>query len=605
MDPNDRNPRSSSRPAKAKRRAEPETPLKPLFNIDVSHTGFNPQYPPDYAVEISPKGFSLKISHPGSSSSGPSQALHPASVSQTSYQPFPPPDRDFQNQLFSPPNWGPTSPNSHHPYQMIALLMRKRLTLPIRGRNHRPRWSATYGFTPPRMAIFRVAGCRMYNWKGLHKAPKKVLRVAFQKKMADLPPRRPSTIECLPGELLSEILIRVSAKPLARMRSVSKPWNHLLSQPSFIKSHLHHSLHINNNNDEILLVLLSGNYDDSFSVTAHLSRSPHLRLPDFFIFPNNPDHCNLSVTFLGSVNGLICYGFRTYPNDYLIQIWNPSLSAVLTLPPFNGLDWFLIDDSTHEFHFRFGYDPKTDDYKLVKFMSYMLPPADPIDYSYPDIIQARRYFLNDRNDVKEVEVYSMRNGSWKLIENRLPSHVIRITDEDVVCADGHDGILHWIGSVNGNKQTIVTFDLGVETFGEICLSNSVILERDWNGLGFYSGRLCVMSCKKGYEYEVWVMNEYGVAESWTKLRIFSDFGVDIDPHGFTASNKFLFSINSDSIYIFDQLKIYDPDADEVKSFETDARDSVWTKVVCYVDSLVWVAPTKQIQPAAEISQIER
>ncbi|KAJ9553268.1 hypothetical protein OSB04_017313 [Centaurea solstitialis] len=421
----------------------------------------------------------------------------------------------------------------------------------------------------------------------------------------------------LPGELVSEILIRLPAKSVAQMRSVSKAWNHMLSKPSFIKSHLNRSL--DNQEDEVLLVLLNGNYyEDVFSITAHLSRSPHLQLqlPDFIEFPNSPPPPDpFSITFIGSVNGLICYDYRTdhyRQNDYVIQIWNPSLSAVLTLPPFNGLDWFLIYDSTHELHFRFGYDPKTDDYKLLKLMSYTLP-ADPLDDDYPpgmgDIIQPERDFNNSINDVKEVEVYSMRNGSWKLLQNRLPAHITRITDEDVVCSDGHDGRLHWIGSsVNGSKQTIVTFDLGVESFGEICLPNSVIL-RDWrNSLGFYSGKLCVMSFGKGYEHEVWVMNEYGVAESWTKIRIFSDFGDNIDPHGFTTSNKFLFSTLSDDPMrglTYDRLNIYDPDADEVKSFETDARDGIRTKIVRYVDSLVWVAPTKQIQPAAEISQIER
>ncbi|KAJ9553082.1 hypothetical protein OSB04_017127 [Centaurea solstitialis] len=177
-----------------------------------------------------------------------------------------------------------------------------------------------------------------------------------------------------------------------------------------------------------------------------------------------------------------------------------------------------------------------------------------------DIIQPKRDFSNYRNDVKEVEVYSMRNGSWKLLQNRLPAHITRITDEDVVCSDGHDGRLHWIGSVNRSKQTIVTFDLGVESFGEICLPNSV-------------------------------MNEYGMAESWTKIRIFSDFGDNIDPHGFTTSNKFLFSTLSDDPMrglTYDRLNIYDPDADEVKSFETDARVGIWTKIVHYIDSLSFI-----------------
>ncbi|KAJ9553269.1 hypothetical protein OSB04_017314 [Centaurea solstitialis] len=347
--------------------------------------------------------------------------------------------------------------------------------------------------------------------------------------------------------------------------------------------------------DEVVLNLISGFCYHSVSVTAHLSRSPHLELPDFIEFPDSP--LSGSLTFFGSINGLICYAFRTdrdRQDDYVIQIWNPSLSAVLTLPPFNGLDWVLIgDDATCQLHFRFGYDPETDDYKLLKLMSYSISP-DPIDYPpgiTPDVIQAKWYFNNSINDVKEVEVYSMRNVSWKLLQNRLPPHVREIVDEQVVCADGHDGRLHWIGSsVNENEQTIVTFDLGMETFGEIPLPLPISVIDDsqlrHDGLGFNSGKLCFMSFKKGYDYEIWVMNEYGVAESWTKLHIFSHFSGDIDPYGFTSSNKFLFKTFSDDMEYYDyamafgdHLEFYDPGDEKVKSFKMETRDRIFTKIV--------------------------
>ncbi|KAI3718406.1 hypothetical protein L6452_19275 [Arctium lappa] len=124
-----------------------------------------------------------------------------------------------------------------------------------------------------------------------------------------------------------------------------------MSRPSFIKSHLHRSLD-NNNNDEILLALLGGNSYFPFDVSAHLSRSPNLDFPNLIKFPDNPPLYADTLTFFGPVNGLISFCFRTSV-DFVIQIWNPSLSPVLTLPPFNGLDWFLFDDSTHELHFRF------------------------------------------------------------------------------------------------------------------------------------------------------------------------------------------------------------------------------------------------------------
>ncbi|KAJ9557631.1 hypothetical protein OSB04_012245 [Centaurea solstitialis] len=109
MNPNDRNLGSSSRRAKCKRRAEPETPSKPSFKVDVTHTGFPPQYPPDYDVEISPKGFCITITHPQTPQPGSSsQPNQPGSSSQAPqvfpYQSFP--YQPFPNPQFPPIDFG-------------------------------------------------------------------------------------------------------------------------------------------------------------------------------------------------------------------------------------------------------------------------------------------------------------------------------------------------------------------------------------------------------------------------------------------------------------------------------------------------------------------
>ncbi|KAJ9554014.1 hypothetical protein OSB04_018059 [Centaurea solstitialis] len=66
----------------------------------------------------------------------------------------------------------------------------------------------------------------------------------------------------------------------------------------------------------------------------------------------------------GSVNGLICLSYQRI-GELVIQIWNPSLSAMLTLPrygnPFGCTDKIFIQ-------FGFGFDPETDDYKIIKFI---------------------------------------------------------------------------------------------------------------------------------------------------------------------------------------------------------------------------------------------
>ncbi|KAJ9553818.1 hypothetical protein OSB04_017863 [Centaurea solstitialis] len=318
-------------------------------------------------------------------------------------------------------------------------------------------------------------------------------------------------------------------------------------------------------NDEILLVLADSGFHEPFYVTAHFSRSPHLELTDFVEPPVVMSRSESeTVKFLGSVNGLICFcyqldysysAFQLSPyNGLVIQIWNPSLSTILTLPPCQ-LPYPNIN--FNNVYFRFGYDPKTDDYKLVKLMSRF-------------------------EECLQVEVYSLRKDSWGLIAQRFPSHVTAIINEDMVFVDGCDGRLHWLCFIckGSMLQTIVAFDLGMKTFSELSLPQS---ERCWHRLGVVAGKLCLLARTKNLECEVWVMNEYGVAESWVKHNLLSGLSGVHFPYGFTSSNKFLFATHDG------HFGLYDPISANTKIMASLKRS---IKVVRYVESLVWMAPVR-------------
>ncbi|KAJ9554012.1 hypothetical protein OSB04_018057 [Centaurea solstitialis] len=303
-----------------------------------------------------------------------------------------------------------------------------------------------------------------------------------------------TTIDNLPLDVLSNILIRLPAKPLARMRCVSKPLNALLSEPSFIKSHLHRSI---KNNDEILLVFADGFCFDSklYPITAHPCKSPHLVIPDFIQIPVD---ANLSewpcYNIHGSVNGLICLSFRTINNfEPILQIWNPSLSAMLTLPPYGNPFGRIMKI---DIQFGFGFDPKTDDYIVIKFMT-----------------RRPRYtlglFIVDKDgnlpyDKILVEIYSLRKCSWESITERFTPNVTEIVDRDEVCLDGHDGHLHWLGYLDEcyKQQTIVAFDLGDKTFSEICLPVNNVDRR--NTLGILNGKPCACDVTILHFWQIWV-----------------------------------------------------------------------------------------------------
>ncbi|KAL4591314.1 hypothetical protein LXL04_004272 [Taraxacum kok-saghyz] len=376
----------------------------------------------------------------------------------------------------------------------------------------------------------------------------------------------PATMENLSDDVLCNIFSPLPAKQLAQMRCISKFWNDLLSQPSFIKLHLDRSIR---NNDGIILIFFDSFSFDSEPFTTHLTRSPYLKHPNFIKLPVNLQSKHGVGNVIGSVNGLVCFKYRSYHDSKVIYIWNPSLSALLTLPAYSTPSHSY--DMIH-YNFAFGFDPKENDYKVVKIMQ--------VD-----------------NEWMQVEVYSMRKGSWKLITENIPSHITSVYSQEDICVDGHAGRVHWLAETSCGRtvDTILSFDLCAETFHKIPLpesvANDVLNENVPNihiNLGVLAGKLCVISNAENYKCEVWVMNEYGMAESWVMLDPFPQFIGDINPFGFTSKNEFLFR------HYPRGLALYDSTEAKTKYFNFCIDYLIkGFKIVEYVDSLVWVKPAEK------------
>nr|GEU75276.1 hypothetical protein [Tanacetum cinerariifolium] len=315
------------------------------------------------------------------------------------------------------------------------------------------------------------------------------------------------------AQVLNDEQVEYASKLLAQMRCLSKSWNDLLSRPS-IKSHLDYSKH---NNEEIILVFYdSFTFDNSVPFTAHPTRYPNQELRSLLKIPVMPHYGGQGCYVIGSVNGLTCFYKRSDPT-YDLYIWSPSLSAVLTLPPFAKPS----PDTNERFDifYRFCFDFQTDDYKVVKLIGRLKPPPD----FNPDsrIYTLFGYISYVVNEWLPVEVYSMRKGSWEPVTQKVPSHVGHIDNDVEVCGDGH---VHWVCKLAemGNQKTILAYDLGLETFSEISLpaDKNDNLYR-YYVLGILGGKLCVMFNVTNGDSVVWILDKYGVAESWVKHHQFS------------------------------------------------------------------------------------
>lgn len=73
---------------------------------------------------------------------------------------------------------------------------------------------------------------------------------------------------------------------------------------------------------------------------------------------------------------------------------------------------------------------------------------------------------------------------------------------------------------------IVYFDATEEEFKEVLNPNyesmNDLVVDDLAGLAVLGGLLCVVMSKRESPTDVWVMKEYGVKESWTKLFVIPD-----------------------------------------------------------------------------------
>ncbi|GMI79455.1 CONSTITUTIVE EXPRESSER OF PR GENES 1, CONSTITUTIVE EXPRESSER OF PR GENES 30 [Hibiscus trionum] len=282
----------------------------------------------------------------------------------------------------------------------------------------------------------------------------------------------------MPEEVILKILNRLPVKSLLRFRSVCKSWNTLISHPSFISAHLQASL--SNNNTPFLLLKYRKNgkygyflhYDiDGFEEFKQLQFSPFRHAAVYSV--------------VGSCNGLICV--LLYDMNFVL--WNPSIQKYISFPKPS-----ITYVSSYKFGFGFGFDSRTNDYKVL--------------------------VVGTEDDESCFELFSLNGNCWKRVDAVYPKYAFA----------GHrslpfvNGAVHWLGYRERNNDeyshAILGFDFSVEDFFEMNFPES------FSGWGPYnlsiekygeSSIAVIARPADGELHELWVMKEYGVVESWTKM----------------------------------------------------------------------------------------
>ena len=186
-----------------------------------------------------------------------------------------------------------------------------------------------------------------------------------------------------------------------------------------------------------------------------------------------------------------------------IALWNPSTRKHQILPvmPVEAPKGDLNVKPRRFTFYGFGHAPISDDYKVVRMVQ----------------------FVGDNGFFSaEVKVYSLKSNSWRGIKD-IPNYIRYLFQLGYLLfyrrgyATLAGGALHWVVPAGfGWYCMIVAFDLVAEEFRIVPQPDHVdggfVMD-----LGVLEGQL-LMICNYGNDFvDVWVMKEYGLKESWTKL----------------------------------------------------------------------------------------
>ncbi|KAK1370724.1 F-box domain-containing protein [Heracleum sosnowskyi] len=308
--------------------------------------------------------------------------------------------------------------------------------------------------------------------------------------------RRLDYINLLPEEMITNIFTRLPAESLGRCKCVSKPWNSFISDTDFVQAHL-------TKTSVTKLVLISVLTDqgalysvDFFGDKKYSYKNPncknYLRIYSSRMEekPSTIRKLNFNLPnkwyrVWGSCDGLILVQDNRALRSMFVL--NPTTLESKELPVM-PMCFYNYDDICTVF--GFGYDLSCDDYAVVA-----------ISYHREFNIDACVY------------VYMLKTKQWKKVGFSPYDH------KHQRCVSGiyFKGSLHWLIE---KPSIIAAYDVGNKNFSGVPLPiGDFDSSSEFPRLGILKGCLCLFSNVINSISELYVMQEYGVVESWTKLSV--------------------------------------------------------------------------------------
>ncbi|KAI4317738.1 hypothetical protein L6164_025585 [Bauhinia variegata] len=372
----------------------------------------------------------------------------------------------------------------------------------------------------------------------------------------DAPPEVSRRIPMLPEEIIAEILLRIPVKSLLQFRCVCKSWKSIISDPQFVKKHLHRST--TDANFSRHRVVFSTETDTQFVIDGIIECSIH----SLFNNPATSVDASYRMTpcfkVVGSCNGLLCLASITEESSW-VRLWNPTTRWVSKIFPYLGDGWRTSVNSSVVF--GFGHDHLIDNYKVVSI-----------------------FYTDGHGLPKTVKVCTLGDNSWTQMQS-FPSSTRIFYDSGKFVG----GSLNWlvVRSDGPCYYFVVSFNLAKETCDQLLLPDNDSDQFLPHAVEVLRDSLCFTYGLKGTHFVLWLMKEYGVKESWTKLVTipYVDIGVSGNFFGPT-----IFSIRSETGEVlfgvnFNQIAIYNPRDNTLRYPQIKDYVKLFDPVV-YIESMV-------------------
>jgi F-box interacting protein len=336
----------------------------------------------------------------------------------------------------------------------------------------------------------------------------------------------------LPEEMVVKILSWLPPKSLIRFKCVSKRWHALIGNPDFLsKNLLNHSILTQNPCDPRRLTLFIARDKSDFCKRIHSFRSYDSlccasQTP--LNFPPEPPLFDVVV----SCNGLLCLWDVMRNNLYL---WNPAtpsdLKAIPAAPSRCHAETGAARDDLGFHQVGFGFDSVSNDFKVVTLVD------------------------EDEDGFLEAKMYSLRSGCWRLLDMSVNFELHLVSQSAAL-----DGVFLWhVDDEDGDymDDRIVAFDFREEEFVTMTSPDATCSDGYTRTLAELKGSVAmVIFPEDAEEYmylDIWVMLEFGVSESWTRL-LSIDLPLHLErPLGFWKNGELFMQNREGQVVLYDLL----------------------------------------------------